>query len=103
MVWADGDEPGAKVEIHVISRKASKDSVESLQTKLVLTKIDTREEWENVDLGGGMKERRAVAGSVKNLFIEKVKLLKSQVSDFAQGETEQMDLFQGNPEPVAAH
>jgi hypothetical protein len=95
VTWSDGDEPGTKVEIHLIGARPLHGTSANTDMKLILEKVNDREEYQDVELGGGLKERRPVSTSesVKNAYIEAVKLLQDQVKAFAEGETEQGELF----------
>ena len=93
VTWSDGESAGTKVEINVIGKRPIRDRSESSEMKLVLEKVDRREEFVDVDIGGGLKERRPDTNSVKNAYLEKVKLLQEQVQGFVEGQVEQGELF----------
>jgi hypothetical protein len=92
ITWSEGDEPGAKVEVIVQSNRQAKNSLTSATTKLLLEKIEDREEGEWI---GEKPDRQwqPIPGSLKNAFNESVRLLRQQVEAFAEGEFEQGDLF----------
>ena len=104
ITWSEGDDPGTKVEIHLVGQRPLHKTSERTDMKLFLEKIDSREEYHDVDLGGGLKERRPVptSESVKNAYIEAVKLPQDQVKAFAEGETEQGELFSKPRETAGA-
>lgn len=93
ITWSDGgDEATAKVEVTVLSDRQAKNSLTQSTTKILLDKIDDREEGEWI---GEKPDRQwqPVPGSLKNAFNEAAKLLRQQVEAFAEGEFEQGDLF----------
>ena len=93
VTWSEGDSAGTKVEINLVGKRPIRDRSESSEMKLVLEKVDRREEFVDVDLGGGLKERRPNPDSIKNAYLEKVKLLQEQVQGFVEGQVEQGELF----------
>lgn len=104
VTWSEGDEPGTKVEIHLTGARPLHNQGVNTDMKLVLEKVNNTEEWAEFTLGGGLKERRPIptADSVKNAYIEAVKLLQDQVKGFAEGETEQGELFTETRETAGA-
>jgi hypothetical protein len=91
--WTGGDEPGSRVEVILTSAKKLADSTQTAQTKLMLSKVDTRDEMALVGEG---KDKRLVhvEGSLKDAYNAAVKELRDFVKAYADGESAQGQLFE---------
>lgn len=91
--WTGGDEPGSRVEVILTSAKKLTDSTQTAQTKLMLSKVDVREEMAWVGTG---KDKRLVhvEGSLKDAYNAAVKELRDLVKAYADGESAQGQLFE---------
>lgn len=92
ITWATGDDPGTRIEVAIVSQINVKGKVLSAESKLILPKIDSREESEFTGTLTG-KIWQPVPNSVKNEYLIAVNLLQDQVQSFVGGEVEQAELF----------
>jgi|GEM_PF-4582039 hypothetical protein len=92
VTWTYGDNPGSRVEIALTSQIASKKTLSSAHTKLLLPKVDTSGENELRGTGSD-KVSVPVDGSLKNEYNAAVAQLRMMVEAYAEGESEQGELF----------
>jgi len=92
VTWSEGDVPGSKVEVFLVSPIALEDTEMVSDLKLPLQKVDRFDETRTVT-EGGLRMVRSVENSVKDEYNAAVKQLRDLVKDFAQGGTEQGELF----------
>lgn len=93
VTWSEGDLPGSKVEVFLTTPLQLDDEDEHpVVTKLPLTKVDRFDETKLVG-EGFLKTKVHVENSVKDEYNAAVRELRELVKDFAQGATEQGNLF----------